>query len=413
MEIEHQCPQCGAPVILEEADRLFTCSFCRVKLYLSPKNYFRYYFLPAEPFGKEIIFVPYWRFRGMLFSCKTNAIEQRILDTSFLASNYKFLPPSLGLRAQALKLRVATFKEGTKFLRLSLSSRDFLSKVEKNELFEDSNEIENVTFHNACIGEVVSLIYSPIFIQHNTIFDAILNRPIATQVGERGDGDLSFEEKQNWGIRFLSTLCPNCGWDLIAEKESCVLICSNCNSLWEASGETLQRIEFGVISEKDGKNDVAYLPFWRMKIRVGGIKLQSYADLVRFANLPKVIKTEWEGLDIYFWSPAFKVSPALFLRLAQQLTISQPDKIPDMNLPKSSMYPITLPVSEAKESLKITLANIATKKKDIFPKLNEIKIELTEAFLIFLPFFSTNNEFIQPQLRFSIQKNALKIGKNI
>jgi hypothetical protein len=77
------------------------------------------------------------------------------------------------------------------------------------------------------------------------------------------------------------------------------------------------------------------------------------------------------------------------------------------------MYPITLPVSEAKESLKITLANIAIKKKDIFPKLNEIKIELTEAFLIFLPFFSTNNEFIQPQLRFSIQKNALKIGKNI
>ncbi|PKP47445.1 MAG: hypothetical protein CVT95_05645, partial [Bacteroidetes bacterium HGW-Bacteroidetes-12] len=147
-----------------------------------------------------------------------------------------------------------------------VSIKEAFCIFKKNELFEDSNEIENVTFHNACIGEVVSLIYSPIFIQHNTIFDAILNRPIATEVGERGDGDFSFEEKQNWGIRFLSTLCPNCGWDLIAEKESCVLICSNCNSLWEASGETLRRIEFGVISEKDGRDDVAYLPFWRMKI---------------------------------------------------------------------------------------------------------------------------------------------------
>ncbi len=413
MEIEHQCPQCGAPVTFEEAERLFTCSFCRVKLYLSTVDYFRYYFHPSEQAGKEIIFIPYWRFRGMQFSCKAYTIEPRIVDTSFLASNYKFMPLSLGLRAQTLKLRVATFKEDMKFLRPSLSSRNFISKIENNALFEDTKGMEDVSFHNACIGEVISLIYSPVFIEHDTVFDAILNRPIAKQIGERINVDFSFEKKQDWGIRFISTLCPNCGWDMIAEKESCILICTNCNSLWQAYGETLQRIAFGIINEKDGKNDMVYLPFWRMKAKITGVDLQSYADLVRFANLPKVIKAGWEEIDIYFWSPAFKVQPALFLRLAQQLSISQPDAIIDMNLPKMSLYPITLPVTEAKESIKITLANIAVKKKDIFPGLKEIKSELTESLLVFLPFFSTINDFVQPHLRLSIQKNALRSGKNI
>jgi hypothetical protein len=40
--IEYQCPQCGAPAILTETDRLFTCQFCRVKSYLLPGDYFRY-----------------------------------------------------------------------------------------------------------------------------------------------------------------------------------------------------------------------------------------------------------------------------------------------------------------------------------------------------------------------------------
>jgi len=362
---------------------------------------------------KEILFIPYWRFRGMVFSCKAYTIEQRVVDTSFLASNYTFMPLSLGLRAQAMKLRFATFKEDIKFLRPSLSSRDFLSRVENNMLFKDTHGMEDISFHNACIGEVVSMVYTPVFIEHDTIFDAILNRPVATEIEESFDGGSTFEKKHNWEIKFISTLCPNCGWDMIAESESCVFVCTNCNSLWQASGEALHRIAFGVIYEKDSKDDMIYLPFWRMKTKITGVDLQSYADLVRFANLPKAIKAEWEGKDIYFWSPAFKVQPALFLRLARQLTIFQPEMVSDMNIPRAPINPITLPLQEAKESLKITLADIAVKKKDLFPQLEGIDIELANVLLVFVPFFSTNNEFAQSQMKCTIQKNALKIGRNI
>ena len=45
-QIEHNCPQCGAPVILDETDRLLTCPYCRTRLYLATTGYFQYH-LPS------------------------------------------------------------------------------------------------------------------------------------------------------------------------------------------------------------------------------------------------------------------------------------------------------------------------------------------------------------------------------
>ncbi|RME62869.1 MAG: hypothetical protein D6778_10460, partial [Nitrospirae bacterium] len=59
-----ECPQCGGPVELEETDRLFRCSFCRVKLQITAPGPPRYWLKPRdEPFS-ELIFLPYWRFKG-------------------------------------------------------------------------------------------------------------------------------------------------------------------------------------------------------------------------------------------------------------------------------------------------------------------------------------------------------------
>ena len=73
-------------------------------------------------------------------------------------------------------------------------------------------------FHRAFIGEVGSLVYSPIFIHNNVTYDAILDRPIATDAGNVADDErFSFEERPDWRIKFLPTLCPNCGWTLAGE----------------------------------------------------------------------------------------------------------------------------------------------------------------------------------------------------
>ena len=61
-----------------------------------------------------------------------------------------------------------------------------------------------------------------------------------------------------------------------------------------------------------------------MRVAVKGIALKSYADLARAANLPKMIRPEWEGQEVYFWVPAFRLHPSLFLRLSKQMTLFQP-----------------------------------------------------------------------------------------
>ena len=79
--IEHQCPQCGAPALLDETDRLFTCKFCRVKSYLTRDDFFRY-ILPQKTTGQDLFFFPYWRYKGTLFSCTSDGLDERVVDAS-------------------------------------------------------------------------------------------------------------------------------------------------------------------------------------------------------------------------------------------------------------------------------------------------------------------------------------------
>ena len=46
--IEQACPQCGGQVEFDEADRILSCKFCRVRHYLMPRDRFRYALPVAE-----------------------------------------------------------------------------------------------------------------------------------------------------------------------------------------------------------------------------------------------------------------------------------------------------------------------------------------------------------------------------
>ena len=86
-----------------------------------------------------------------------------------------------------------------------------------------------------------------------------------------------------------------------------------------------------------------YLPFWRMEAAIQGLELQSYAELLRMANVPVVMKREWEKSGFYFWAPAFKVPPVPFLRSTQALTLSEPKEEFERNLPGPPLYPANFP----------------------------------------------------------------------
>jgi hypothetical protein len=95
------------------------------------------------------------------------------------------------------------------------------------------------------------------------------------------------------------------------------------------------------------------------------------------------------------------------------MTLSQPLQPFEQCLPKASLYPVTLPFSEAVESIKVTVADISVDKQAIFPKLSEINVQLDRFLLVYLPFHFNGNEFIHSQTQSCIHKNFLKLGRNL
>jgi hypothetical protein len=415
MEIALQCPQCGAPVSLDESDRLLACAYCRVRLLPRSDRFFRYYFpLPETSPSKDrdLFYLPYWRTKGMFFTCTAAySVEGRMVDTSFAALNRPGIPESLGLRTQALKLRFVTPEMTDHLIPKDLVFQEMCLTPE-DRVFQsqsDPGRCDN-DFLRAFVGDVISLVYSPVYFEGDTMFDAILGRPMVPVRGVRELLPARPDADGEGTVKFLPALCPNCGWELIAGKQSSVLLCNRCNAAWVASGQSLEQMEYAVVSNKAVSGASEYLPFWQIEAAVKGAKLDSYADLVRFANLPKVVRKEWEEQPFFFWVPAFKASPQAFLRVAQQITLAQPQETFDSLLPETTIHPVTMSLSEAGQALTILLAEIATRKKFFFPSLSSVSAAVKKARLVFFPALPTMTELVVCGLPCAIQKNTLRIA---
>jgi hypothetical protein len=160
-----------------------------------------------------------------------------------------------------------------------------------------------------------------------------------------------------------------------------------------------------------GSSDtLIYLPFWRIKPVITGLKATSFADLVRLGNLPRSITPAMEDTPLYFWSPAFKVNPSLFLRWSRQLTVLQmPDDLTDQ-WPSSAVFAATLPLAEATESILVTLGSLAIDKRAFFKGLPDIRVDAKESLLVYHPFVMGERELTHERMGLVIEKNALKYG---
>jgi hypothetical protein len=405
-EIELQCSQCGAPISLEETDRLLTCSYCHVKLYLWTPSQFCYCLPALKASSENLIFIPYWRFKGVAYSVIPFEVRHRILDATLLASSHRMLPVTLGIKPQALKLRFASGEIQGTFIKPQMSLQEAVMLIQKQFQVLEGSLLNRPPFHREFIGELGSLIFFPVFVRNGAIVDGILGKAIGPEK------DLVLDEApsgipDHWQIRPMSTLCPNCGNALKGGRESILLFCTICHVAWNPSSGRLVASKFEVVP---GKQDSSvYLPFWRMQVAVKGITLKSYADLARVANLPKMIHSEWEGQEVYFWIPAFRVHPSLFLRLSKQMTLFQPAEKTEAVLSNAHLHPVTFSEESAAASLKIHLANLLTKKKDIFPKLHEITMGPVESTLVFIPFTSIGCELVHPQLGIGFHRQTLSL----
>ena len=379
----------------------------------------------------------------MSYLVKLSGIQNKVVDTSFLATDHTFLPLSLGVRTQSLKLRFADPRMKATFLSPLISAQDAVSRfgmsihaieralssstsvfsrnaalkfgVSANEAVSGfgapGEETEDTipsddSFLRTFLGDTMSIIYFPIYMKGTAVYDAILDRPIAKLDARDTDTFSTPDTQRDWAVHFISAQCPECGGDLTGARQSVSLLCKNCDTAWQVSQGHFRKLRYSAVPWKDKK--VVFLPFWKMEIQISGLDLHSYADLVRFANLPRAIKKEWEKTAIFFWAPAFKIQPRMFIRLAKQMTISQPSEQLEENLPSATLHTVSLESKDAFESIIITLAHIAVKKEKIFPLLPNVEMKLKNAVLVYFPYNVRGNEFIQTHMQLSIQRNALR-----
>ena len=86
--VEQECPQCGAPVELDETDHLLRCPYCDVNSFLFADDYFRFV-LPPKVRNKDLIYMPYLRFKGSVFSCDSHAVSFRNEDITQIGVPFK------------------------------------------------------------------------------------------------------------------------------------------------------------------------------------------------------------------------------------------------------------------------------------------------------------------------------------
>lgn len=404
--VEQECPQCGGPIELDETDHLLRCPYCNIENFIFAPNYFRL-LLPHNAPNKDIIYAPYLRFKGNVYYCESLTIGHRFVDITRAGMQAKVIPSSLGLRPQALKMKFVTPDTQGSFLKFSLKAIDVVEKAARLSSAAASGKIS----HRAFIGETLSLIYLPLYVQGDRIFDAILNRHIADIPHGQDIFGPDIVSNPKWELTFMPTICPDCGWNLEGEKDSVVLTCSNCYTAWEATKGKFRKVDLWSVPGYDG--ETVYLPFWKISATSTGVEINSFADFIRVTNQPMVVKKEWEHLEMSFWAPAFKIRPKIFLRLLSQITVTQKDLKPEKELPKKGLYPVTLPQTEALQAMKLTLAGSAVNKKNVLPYLPSVKFDTRSSALVYLPFSDTGHEMALQNTSIAINNQALEFGRKL
>lgn len=396
-----QCPQCGAPVVLNETEYIIECNFCRTRNIIHTHPYPCFYMEPRQEkyANLKIAYVPYWRFKGLEFTLGNKPPGFKIIDISCLAVNKTSMPPTLGLRSQTQRL---------KFLHKDIQGSFLPPAISRKEILHKIGESGDIKVH---IGEILSLIFMPFFQDKEKIYDGLTGNLIPMQSTDPNSNLTANKKSPNYNLKFTPSICPNCGWDLKGETDSLVLHCSNCISFWLIRNKKLNRIK-AMFSK--AKSDIPMqMPFWQLQIEFSNLKCSTRAHLIQIANIPKIIKKEDTQQVLYFYIPAFKLNPKLFLRIGKQITLSMIKPSTTQNIPHGNFHPVDLPLDEGVQAVAPVLMNLCTNKNDTWKILKRERLKLKSYCLVYMPFHASGSEYIQDTLGFSIQKNSLKFGRQL
>ncbi|HIJ60486.1 MAG TPA: hypothetical protein HPP56_07735 [Nitrospirae bacterium] len=156
-KIEQNYPQCSGYVTLEETDRVFKWNYCKVNLFIVPIDYFKYYLLAKSGETEETYYFPYWRLKGIAYTCSNFTVTKQIVERSYRAINVNYIPFTLGYRMQTLKMRFVSSEHEGRFITQDGLNREYIFNIDEADIFK--NDMIPV-YHRAFVWESISVIYS-------------------------------------------------------------------------------------------------------------------------------------------------------------------------------------------------------------------------------------------------------------
>lgn len=400
---EQECPQCGAVVELTESDHLLPCPYCGTTSFLVAKGHWRFV-LPPKVTGTPVYYIPYLRFRGSIYTCHGDEVSYKIMDITNCGVPGEYFPRTLGLRPQAMKMKLASPEQPGAFIKSRLKLRDILDSVDKRV----KSAVGGKVAHRAFIGETVSIIYLPAMLREDRLYDGITNNLLPKPAGDFDIQNLPVEPDNSWKPQFMATICPACGWNLEGERDSIILACKNCETFWTAKNGRFVKMPYLSVSAPSPQSE--YLPFWKIEVNATGINLDSFNDFLLSTKQPRLPIASMDPWPMGFLVPAFKIKPKAFLRISTQLTLGQMALKMEEAFPERPFHRINLAYSEAVQSMKIVLTAAAVNKKEIISLLPEIKFNIRNLSLVFIPFTNSGYGLFQEHCRVNINRQVLKYG---
>jgi DNA-directed RNA polymerase subunit RPC12/RpoP/predicted RNA-binding Zn-ribbon protein involved in translation (DUF1610 family) len=396
-QIDLECPQCGAPVRLDEQDHVVQCGFCRTRHILHAEPYPCYYIPPRKKAYAHLtsIYIPYWRFKGLEFTLGVHKPAFKVIDQSICALNHKHLPLSLGFRTQTQPLKCMDEK---------LSGHCLPPEMSYKQIFRQLSGQSEKKVH---IGEILYLIFMPFYQDKESMIDGVSGK-VLPSFTPPSLTNLTMPKIRH---EFTPGLCPNCGWRLKGETTSVVLPCTHCDRFFLMHQKKLRQIS--VLTDTASEKTDRMMPFWRFEIQTSQLDLTTRADLVKLANLPRVPTEKEKSSRLHFYVPAFKINPKLFLRIGRQVTVSQMPWSAEHPMPESTVHPADLSIEEGFQAIFPLIMELSARRQATWAALKTERLKLKSFSLAYLGFRKSGSELIQDTLGTSLPASAVRFGRQL
>ncbi|TAL15683.1 hypothetical protein EPN96_11945 [bacterium] len=410
------CPQCGAKVEVEVGDRVLSCRYCKTSLYIVQDGPLGYRLPVVDEFrGEEIIYLPFWRLKGLRYKVfsETGEVEAHLLDSTAPATSLLPEGVSLGVRPQAWQLTLTNWPKNTPQTDIPVEKAIDGSAVDK--VFG----VRVDQLMSRLIGETAVIVHAPFALREEgekvCLREAFPDgRQYCLTQGEAGALKEALGKAGNHApMRFLPLICPNCAGALPPDHGAEVLLCPNCAKAWWTRGEKFGEMPFALLGEL-GEGQRLF-PFWQLDFSAESIGLKSRADLALWATPYRITPKEWGSDNCSALIPGFKIKSKIFLRLGKIATLffTGEHGPPRPEKGKINAEPVRLSLKEAVEALPVILSSMVMDKKNRLPLIATTEFRILRARLLYIPFALERREWRHQPSGQVIPENVLIYGANL